>query len=109
MNEQIASWFEGLIPEIKKTGDPRGTIIKFAKEKNLAPALVERLGYIYNTAKTINYLDKSASNDRGQSFAILDVEDMLNEYTTKQATNDEHKYSDDGFSSFKKNRRVSKD
>ena len=80
MNEQIASWFEGLIPEIKKSGDPRGTIIKFAEEKNLAPALMERLGYIYNTAKTINYLDKSAAADRGQSFAILDVEDMIGKW-----------------------------
>ena len=108
MNEQIASWFEGLIPEIKKTGDPRGTIIKFAEEKNLAPALMERLGYIYNTAKTVNYLDKSAAADRGQSFAILDVEDMVKEYTSKKANTD-HKYADSGFSSFKKNHRVPKD
>ena len=108
MNEQIASWFEGLIPEIKKSGDPRGTIIKFAEEKNLAPALMERLGYIYNTAKTINYLDKSAASDRGQSFAILDVEDMVKEYTSKKANSD-HKYSDSGFSTFKKKHRVSKD
>lgn len=108
MNEQIASWFERLIPEIKESGDPRGTIIKFAEEKNLAPALMERLGYIYNTAKTINYLDKSAKADRGQSFAILDVEDMVNEYVSKKA-NTNHEYSDSGFSTFKKKHRVPKD
>jgi hypothetical protein len=108
MNEQIASWFEGLIPEIKETGDPHGTIIKFAEEKNLAPALMERLGYIYNTAKTVNYLDKSASSSRGESFTILDVESMVKEYTSKKANTD-HKYGDSGFTSFKKNHRVPKD
>jgi hypothetical protein len=69
---------------------------------------MERLGYIYNTAKTVNYLDKTATADRGQSFAILDVDDMVKEYTSKKANTD-HKFDDSGFASFKKNHRVSKD
>ena len=92
MNEQIASWFEELIPEIKETGDPRGTLLKFANEKNLAPALLERLGFIYNTAKTVNYLDKSASSKRGYNFKILDVPSLIEEYTSKQAAKKNHKY-----------------
>ena len=95
MNEQIASWFEELIPEIKETGDPRGTLLKFANEKNLAPALLERLGFIYNTAKTVNYLDKTASQGRGSSFKILDVPDLLEAYEKKADST--HKYNNYGF------------
>ena len=109
MNEQIASWFEGLIPEIKKTGDPSGAILKFASEKNLAPALVERLGYIYNTAKTVNYLDKSAADKRGNSFKILDVPELIKNYTSKQAKAGDHKYDSAGFNSKGKEKRVPKD
>ena len=60
--------------------------LKFANEKNLAPALLEKLGQVYNTAKTVNYLDKSAAK-RGSSFEILDVSDMLETYS-KEAKSD---------------------
>tara|TARA_B100000579_G_C22848316_1_gene865794 strand:- start:385 stop:1806 length:1422 start_codon:yes stop_codon:yes gene_type:complete len=86
MNEKIISWFEDLIPEIKKSGNVKEVFLKFANEKNLAPALLEKLGQVYNTAKTVNYLDKSAAK-RGSSFEILDVSDMLETYN-KEAKSD---------------------
>lgn len=94
-NEQIVTWFEDLIPEIKKSGDPKDVFLKFAKDKNLSPALLEKLGHVYNTAKTVNYLDKTASHKRGSSFKILDVPDLLNTYEKKAESN--HKYSNFGF------------
>lgn len=99
MNEQLVGWFEDLIPEIKKSGDVEGVFMKFANDKNLAPALLEKLGHVYNTAKTVNYLDKSASHEkmRGDSFQILDVPQLLEKYAA--SASDDHEYESSDFSS----------
>jgi len=99
MNEQLVGWFEDLIPEIKKSGDVDGVFLKFANDKNLAPALLEKLGHVYNTAKTVNYLDKSASANqmRGDTFKILDVPGLLEKYAAD--TSDDHEYESNDFSS----------
>jgi hypothetical protein len=72
---------EELAPQINQTGDPKGTLIKYANDHNLAPAELERLCQVFNTAKTLTFMKKSASN-RGGSFSILDVDDVVNGYTT---------------------------
>lgn len=94
-NEQIVNWFEELIPEVKKSGSPHDVFLKFASDKNLSPALLEKLGHVYNTAKTVNYLDKSASNKRGASFKILDIPELLEEY--QKNASDSHVYDNYGF------------
>jgi hypothetical protein len=103
MNEKIISWFEDLIPEIKKSGNVKEVFLKFANEKNLAPALLEKLGQVYNTAKTVNYLDKTAAK-RGENFDILDVSDLLEEYA-KEAKSDYSNHDMESISS----KRVPKD
>ena len=70
---------ESLLPEIKRSGDPSGTLLKFAAEENLAPAQLEKMAQQYNTAKTLAYMNKAAN--RGGSFAIIDTEDLLARYT----------------------------
>ena len=99
MNEKLVSWFEDLLPEIKESGDVDSTLLKFANEKNLSPALLEKIGHVYNTAKTVNYLDKAedAGKSRGDSFQILDVSNLVDKYTEKTAS--DHDYSDNDFSS----------
>ncbi len=99
MNETLVSWFEELIPEIKKSGSVKDTMLKFANDKNLAPALLEKLGHVYNTAKTVTYLDKCASErkKRAETFNVLDVSEMLDDYT--KSANESAKYSDSDFSS----------
>ena len=99
MNEKLVSWFEDLLPEIKESGDVDSTLLKFANEKNLSPALLEKIGHVYNTAKTVNYLDKAedAGKSRGDSFQILDVSNLVDKYTDKTAS--DHDYSDNDFSS----------
>jgi hypothetical protein len=101
MNEQMVTWFEGLIPEIKETGDPRGVMTKFAKDNNLAPSLLEKMGQLYNTAKTQTYLDKSAREGmaRGETFKVMDVQGMVSDYE-KSAT-EVKAYTDKGFRSLK--------
>ena len=94
-NEQIVNWFEDLKSEIKKSGNVKEVFLKFANGKNLAPALLEKLGHVYNTAKTVNYLDKTASSKRGSTFKILDIPDLLESYT--KSSSDKHTYSSYGF------------
>lgn len=67
-----------LLPEISRTKDPETVITKYASEHNLAPAQLERLGQVFNTAKTISYMEKSAS--RGGSFSLVDIEKMVANY-----------------------------
>jgi len=70
---------ESLLPEIKRSGDPGGVLLKYATEENLAPALLEKMAQQYNTAKTLAFMNKAA--DRGGSFSIIETEDLLTRYT----------------------------
>tara|TARA_B100000035_G_scaffold305403_1_gene306204 strand:- start:2130 stop:3632 length:1503 start_codon:yes stop_codon:yes gene_type:complete len=104
MNEKLVGWFEDILPEIKETNDVRGTMLKFANEKNMAPALLEKLGHVYNTAKTVTYLDKCASQNkgRGETFDVLDIPSLIEEYTEKKAS--DHEFSNNNFSSLSSGR-----
>lgn len=104
MNEKLVGWFEDILPQIKETNDVRGTMLKFANEKNMAPALLEKLGHVYNTAKTVTYLDKCASQNkgRGETFDVLDIPSLVEEYTEKKAS--DHEFSNNNFSSLSSGR-----
>lgn len=83
MRQKLIQWLvEDILPEVKTNHDGPGTIVKFAREKNLAPALVEALGQLFNTAKTLTFLEKSAN--RGGTFPILDVPELVQTYTAKE-------------------------
>lgn len=69
---------ERLAPAINESQDPKGTLIKYAKDNNLAVAELERLGQVYNSAKTLSHLEKSAN--RGDTYNLLDINDLLSAY-----------------------------
>jgi outer membrane biosynthesis protein TonB len=69
---------ERLAPSINESQDPKGTLIKYASENNLSPAELERLGQVYNSAKTLSHLEKSAN--RGDSYTLLDINELMAEY-----------------------------
>lgn len=77
---QIITWLEDLIPEINETKDPEGVILKFASEQNLKPAVMEKLAQVFNTAKTLNYLDRT-TEARGATFSLVDPESIVAKYT----------------------------
>ena len=81
---------EDALPLMQKSDDPIGTLLKYAKEKRLSPAQLERVGHMFNALKTnsIYNLAKNAS-DRGIYFTTLDVPELLNRYAS--FTNDEIK------------------
>lgn len=93
MNHQkIIDTLHQLLPEIKQASSAEDVLIKHATQNNLAPAQLERMGQIFNIAKTLNFMDKSAN--RGGSFKVLDLPKMMSNYTTytpptKQAVSDD--------------------
>jgi hypothetical protein len=70
---------ERLAPSINESQDPKGTLIKYASDNNLSPAELERLGQVYNSAKTLSHLEKSAN--RGDSYTLLDINELMADYT----------------------------
>lgn len=91
MRTQLINWlFDDVLPELKASkAKPEDVLLKYATTKNLSPALLEALGQIFNTAKTVSYLEKSAN--RGGTFPIVDVPKLVERYLdtrtdgTKQA------------------------
>lgn len=77
--QQQIELLSSIMPEINDTHDPKGVMLKCAKKHNLSPAQLEKLGHVYNTAKTLVGLEKQAH--RGDSFSIVDVPEMVAEYT----------------------------
>ena len=83
MREKLIGYLiNDIAPAVAKNHDPEGTILKFASEHNLATALVETLGQLFNTAKTVAHLEKSAS--RGSDFPLLDVPQLMAKYLEVQ-------------------------
>lgn len=81
MRQQLITWLiEDIAPDIRQSKDAEGTILKFARQHNLAPALVQGLGQLYNTAKTLAFLEKAGSKGRGDSFPILDVDQLVQKF-----------------------------
>jgi hypothetical protein len=80
MRQQLISWLiEDIAPEVRRTKDAATTIVKFAREHNLPAAQVQALGQLFNTAKTLSFLEKSAAR-RGDNFPILDVDSLVDKF-----------------------------
>ena len=80
MNQQEAiGYIQDILPQISHSDEAEDVLLKFANDKNLSPAQVERLGQVFNNAKTLTFLEKSAN--RGGSFPIIDTENLVSRYT----------------------------
>jgi hypothetical protein len=99
MRQQLISWLiEDIAPEVRRSKDATTAIIKFARDHNLPSSQVQALGQLFNTAKTLSFLEKSAAR-RGDNFPILDVDSLVDKFmeVEKQAsmpTNPRVEYDD---------------
>lgn len=78
--QQILDALDNLMPEVVSTKNPETTLLKFAKTNNLYPTQLEKLGHAFNQCKTLVGLSKQAN--RGDSFSILNVPEMVSKYST---------------------------
>lgn len=95
MNHQaIIDQLSALAPQLKAAESPESVLVKYASDRNLSAAQLERIGQVYNIAKTLNFMDKSAN--RGDSFKVLDNAKMLADYT-KHKPRTENKEANTGW------------
>jgi hypothetical protein len=83
-HQAIVRQLETILPEIRETRDPEGVMLKYATQENFSPAQLEKLAQVYNIAKTLTFMDKSAS--RGGSFRVVETEALLARYTQPSPT-----------------------
>lgn len=79
-HQEIISKLEDLLPQMRDTGSPRDVMLKYAREADLAPAQLERMAQLFNVAKSLDYMNKSAN--RGGTFDVVNIPDMLRDYTS---------------------------
>lgn len=84
MNNVIVDWVDSLIPQVNESGDATSVFSKFARENNLPPAQLEKMGHIFNIASTRQWMN-SNPEARGATFPTLDVPTLVESYTSKSA------------------------
>lgn len=77
--DEVVATVNRLVPEMARTGDPAGTLIKHAREHSLAPAVLERMGQAYNTGTALQTM---MGSDRGATAALLDLGELLDKYAS---------------------------
>lgn len=80
MNQpEILKALEQMLPSIRETGHPEKVMLKYAAERNLSPAQLEKMANLFNISKSLSYYDKAPN--RGGSFSLLDPAKLIEEYT----------------------------
>lgn len=82
--DQAIKFITGLIPDIKAAGNPIPVLLKVASKASLAPAQLEKVGMVYNNILALTHLKKSATDERGGSFPLLDVASLVEQYKTSR-------------------------
>jgi gas vesicle protein len=83
-HDQAIAAVEKLLPSLNTATDPGDVLIKYARAEKLTLAQLEKLAHVYNTAKTLNVMQKNA--DRGASFDLLDPSAVMSRYLDAPAT-----------------------
>lgn len=86
MNQrQAIDAIDNLLPAINNGERPEAVLTKYAHEKNLSAAQLEKLGQVFNTIKTIDVMEKGASNGtRGKAFSVINVPEMIEGFQTEK-------------------------
>lgn len=79
-NQEIAIAFSEISDQLKK--DPETALVKYAKENNLAPAILEKMAQVFNTAQVIHHNAKVGNRgaERANSIYTLDAHDLAVKY-----------------------------
>ena len=79
----IIMWLEDVVPQMQKAEDPVDCLLKYAKEHNFSPAILERVGHMFNSLKlnSAYNLAKEAAH-RGDYISTLDVPMLVEKYSS---------------------------
>ena len=70
-----------LVPDIEKRG-AEVVLTEYAAREDLPPAQLEKLAQVYNTLRTVSYIDHAADDARGQTVPLVDVPTLVVGYAT---------------------------
>ena len=74
---EVVAVVNSLIPEMSKTRDPQGVLLKYARENNLTPAVLERMGQTFNQGVALQTM---LGPNRGAGADLLDTGDLCRKY-----------------------------
>lgn len=77
-HQQAIYAVEDLFPRVKNAADQTAEFVKYGQEHNLAPAQLHKVVQVFNTAMTLQCLEKLAS--RGDRVPLIDAESVLSSY-----------------------------
>lgn len=75
---EIVQSLASLLPDFRER-KPEEVLLKFASERDVAPAVLEKLAQIYNNARTVHVME-NGRDGRGSSFQLLDVPGLVGRY-----------------------------
>ncbi len=82
--EAIARAFQEVMPRIG-TNDPADVMLKYAADKDLPPAVLERMAQTFNTARALHTLKTASTQEaRGRNYDLIDTEALLSRYVEWQ-------------------------
>jgi hypothetical protein len=82
-HNNIVMWLEDVVPQMQKAASAEDCLLKYAKDHNMSPAILERMAHMFNSLKTNSAynLAKTAS-DRGAFITTLDVPALVEKYSS---------------------------
>ncbi len=83
--KQVIKTLQELLPEFSRASAPDDVLLKLAHDRNLPEAIVEKLGQIYNSARTVHQMEKAGSEGRGSVSGLIDVPAMLARLSSERA------------------------
>ena len=78
----IITMLNEVIPQMQKSESPENTLLKYAKDQNLPPSILERMCHAFNQLKTNCYMDAAETMEkRGSQFSLIDAPTLIKKYT----------------------------
>jgi len=87
-HSEAVSALHEILPAIKSAGSPEAALLQYADRRRLAGPQLEKLAQVYNTARTLSFLEKHP-DDRAADHPIVDPSALLSQYeagTSKAAS-----------------------
>ena len=60
----IIMWLEDVVPQMQKSDNPTDTLLKYASDHNFSPAILERVGHMFNSLKTNSFYNLAKEMSR---------------------------------------------
>lgn len=81
--KEMLDCVESIIESVNEGADPTDALVKAAKARDLSEQYMRRIGEAYNNSRTIYEFNEKQGSDRGQPFAIININKAVEEIYPK--------------------------